>query len=245
MRGLRGGPAKTRVLPNSPVVPFADPTPTQADLSFNLFGFPVRIHPFFWLVAILLAPLKEPANVLLWAIAMLISIIVHELGHALVQRLYGGRAHIVLYGFGGLAIAEGVRITPWRQVAISIAGPAAGFLLAGITWLVRQQSATAPEAMQLFLLFMLWINIFWSIFNLLPIYPLDGGQVSRELLTLYLRPELGIVVSLWLSIATCGVAAAWLWYASPILWNLILMAALAFNNYQTLEAYRRHYRGGY
>jgi len=226
-------------------VPFADPTPTQADINFRLFGFPVRIHPFFWVIALLLAPLKEPANVLIWAIAMLVSILIHELGHAFVQRLYGGRSRIVLYGFGGLAISEGVRITPWRQVAISLAGPAAGFVLAGATWLVAQQSAAVPDAVKLLLGFLLLINIFWGIFNLLPIYPLDGGQVARELLTLFMRPEAGIVVSLWLSIACCAAAGAWLWFATQSLWNLILMAALAFNNYQTLEAYRRHYRGGY
>ncbi|MEM8864906.1 MAG: site-2 protease family protein [Planctomycetota bacterium] len=226
-------------------MPFADPSPTPADISFRLFGMPIRIHPFFWLIAVLLAPFKQPYAVLIWAVAMLVSIVIHELGHALLQRYWGGQPRIVLYGFGGLAISDGVRITPWRQVAISLAGPFAGFILAAGVWLVGQGSFELPPTVNLLLQFMLLINIFWGIFNLLPIYPLDGGQVARELFTLVLKPETGIVVSLWVSIFFCAAAAAGLWLWTQSLWNLILMAGLGFNNYQTLEAYRNARRGYY
>lgn len=225
-------------------MPFGSPTPTQADLHFQLFGFPIRIHPFFWLVCILLGP-KEPKQVLLWAIAMLVSIIVHELGHAFVQRAYGGRSHIVLYGFGGLAISEGVRITPWRQVLISLAGPFAGFALAGILWGIAQAWAAPPELARYLISYLLLINIFWGVFNLLPIYPLDGGHVSREICTMVLSPHRGIVASLWLSIFCCALAGFWLWNQTPSLWNTVLIGSLAYNNYQTLQGYQNSYGNRY
>ena len=227
-------------------MPFADPSPTQADVSFRLFGFPVRIHPFFWLICVLLARPKDPASVLLFAVALLVSILVHELGHAVLQRHFGGRPSIVLYGFGGLAISNGPPVGPWRQIAISLAGPGAGFVLAGIIWLIISQLSAAPPPMaDRLLVYLLYINIAWGIFNLLPIYPLDGGHVSRELLMLVLRPNLGIVVSLWISIVCCALAGAWLWVTTESLWNLVLMGALGFNNYQTLEGYNRSRGGGW
>ena len=136
-------PRRHPVANSHPTVPFADPAPTQADLHFRLFGIPVRIHPFFWVIAVILGQHSpKPADLLVWVAAMLLSIIVHEMGHAVMQQYWGGRPRIVLYGFGGLASAEGVRLTPWRQVAISLAGPAAGFVLAGIAWLVFGQIDT-------------------------------------------------------------------------------------------------------
>ena len=99
--------------------------------------------------------------------------------------------------------------------------------------------------MYLFVAFLLTINIFWGIFNLLPIYPLDGGQVSRELCTLVMRPDRGIVVSLWISIICCALAAGLMWVWTHSIWNLVLMGALGVNNYQTLEAYRRMRQGNW
>jgi len=72
---------------------FASPSPTQADLHFRIAGIPVRIHPFFWVVALLLTigATKEPVGVLIGIGSILVSIVVHEMGHALVQRRFGGR----------------------------------------------------------------------------------------------------------------------------------------------------------
>ncbi len=86
----------------------AEPPPGQGDIHFRIFGIPVRVHPFFWLIAVLLVIRGDPkpAQVLIWVAAMFVSILIHELGHAWLQRRYGGRPRIVLYGMGGLAISE-------------------------------------------------------------------------------------------------------------------------------------------
>jgi stage IV sporulation protein FB len=111
---------------------FAEPPRTQADLHFVLFGIPVRIHPLFWLVAVLFNLSAPPLHVLLWVAALLVSILIHELGHAVVMRWFGDHPRIVLHGFGGLAIPEGVgrRPGPWGQILISFSGPGIEFLAA-------------------------------------------------------------------------------------------------------------------
>ncbi|MEM6798088.1 MAG: site-2 protease family protein [Planctomycetota bacterium] len=225
-------------------MPFADPSPTPADLRFQLLGFPVRIHPFFWGLCVILSRYRAPAELLVWVVAVLVSILVHEFGHALLQRRFGGRPSIVLYGFGGLAIPNGPAVSPGRQILILLAGPGAGFVLAGLVWLIHSAIALPDSPALAQLLGDLWrINIFWGVFNLLPIYPLDGGQIAREVFTLVMPPRRGIVVSLWVSIIFCAVAGAALWLLTRSPWNLVLMGALAFNNYQTLEAYNQSSRG--
>ena len=92
----------------------ADPQPTPFDLRFRLFRTHVRIHPLFWLIAVMLGwgytHLHRPAtgnivgDLALWVGCVFVSILVHEFGHALTGRLFGSHAHIVLYGFGGLGI---------------------------------------------------------------------------------------------------------------------------------------------
>ena len=63
-----------------------EPPRTPYDLNFSLLGIPVRIHPFFWLAGLLLGPRQGgPPAILLWIAAVFLAILVHELGHALVD----------------------------------------------------------------------------------------------------------------------------------------------------------------
>lgn len=246
-----------------------EPTPTQADLHFRLGGIPVRVHPFFWLTTLLLSGLGSPADVFTWIVAVFVSILVHELGHALLQIYFGGRSKIVLYGMGGLAIGERVDYSPWRQILISLAGPAAGFLIAlllyglllalgvytrvvllmGFVPMVVNEELASQFADRL-VRDLFWINIMWGVLNLLPIYPLDGGQVSRELFTMALAPHRGIIASLWLSaITAAGVAAYFLSqnggdFSLGGLWPVIMFGLLGYSSYQTLQAYQNS-RGRY
>ena len=249
----------------------SEPPPSQGDLRFRVFGFPVRVHPYFWLVTGLMGigsggEGTRPAEFVGWVAIVFISILAHELGHALMQRRFGGHPWITLYGLGGLASCDDCDRSPRSQILISIAGPAAGFALAAlcialvrisgreIGWANIEQVSSAtinvpflgrvlyweplPTSMANMLLFQsLWINIFWGLINLLPIYPLDGGRVSRELLTLQ-HPRRGIVTSLQLSMVAAGAMAligVVLWQS---LFTAIMFGYLAYSNYQTLQAYR-------
>jgi len=141
-----------------------EPAGTNFDLSFNLFGFPVRVHPLFFVLPIVFVagPNADGPLILIFALTFFISILVHELGHAVVMKYFGRNARIVLYLMGGLAIPESSR--PWgpsnaspfsnqQQILVSLAGPVAGFLLAIVFaivigllggWIVPQMMGVIP-----------------------------------------------------------------------------------------------------
>ena len=224
---------------------FASSSPSPYDLRFELFGVPVRITPFFWVVALFLGHSLQLETALVWVGAVLVSILVHEFGHAFVQRAFGGRPEITLYAFGGLAYAPGVRDGWWRQVLISLAGPAAGFALAGLVWgLVRAFGPPNALLGSFFLEALLLINVAWGVINLAPIWPLDGGHVARELLTVLMPPATGIRVSLWLSMLCAAAGGAVLFALTRSLWNAALFGMLAYQSYETLQQYRAS-RGGW
>jgi stage IV sporulation protein FB len=255
-----------------------EPPPTQGDLHFRVFGFPVRVHPFFWVSTLLLGMgggEADPVETLIWIGVVFVSILVHELGHAFMQRHYGGRPWVTLYGLGGLASCNDCDRSPRAQIIISLAGPVAGFLLALLVILLVRLAGhyvaviVASNAVSLterlswkwirpfvffdveFLPFasrplnvvvwdLLQVNILWGLINLLPVYPLDGGRIARELFTLG-NPRQGIVQSLQLS---TGVAVLIAVYAVTRRdWYLCLMfGLLAYGSYQALQAYRSNWR---
>lgn len=217
---------------------FTESAPTPFDVRFRLLGVPVRIHPMFWIVALILGGSETPQRVAIWVAAVLISVLVHEFGHALLQRTYGGSPSIVLYGFGGLAMAPGTIRSAWRNITVALAGPFAGLALAGLLALGLERVGT-PQSPVAFDLVedLLLINYFWSVINLAPIWPLDGGQVAREVLVAVLPPSRGVVASLVLSIVAAVAVGVWLYIRTQSLWNVMLFGLLAYQNYEALRAY--------
>jgi stage IV sporulation protein FB len=250
------------------------PPRSQADLSFRLFGFPIRVTPWFWLAAMLLGWSGtrdgNPHLLVTWIVAVFASILIHELGHAFAFRYFGIRAHVVLYHFGGIAIPESAYAGSWsgrarnrfEPIIIAVAGPAAqlstaavlilGLLLAGkavpldgivgewlvqlaLRWDLAFDRQLGPDAMDRFLYFFLYVSIYWALLNLLPIYPLDGGQVSREMFLLW-DPNDALRHSLILSIVAGGCAAVW-GFSTENTYLGILFGMLAYSSYSTLQAY--------
>src|SRR4051794_32591762 len=97
------------------------PAPTAYDLNFRVLGIPVRVHPLFWLVTVVLSQSQDIRIVLLWTACVFASILVHELGHGLMARNFGGRPSIVLHSMGGLCFSEAER-TPWQRLAVILSG---------------------------------------------------------------------------------------------------------------------------
>ena len=106
-----------------------EPPRSQYDLNFSLLGIPVRVHPLFWLVAVLLGIRgnEDPVPILIWVGVVFVSILVHELGHALTARWYGWEPWITLHSFGGLASYRPTFHDPTSRIVITLAGPGAGF----------------------------------------------------------------------------------------------------------------------
>ena len=79
----------------------------NAKAHFHVLGIPVRIEPFFWIAAVLLAyNLGDARLILMWVAVVLVSVLVHELGHAVALKAFGQSSVIVLHGFGGLTFSQ-------------------------------------------------------------------------------------------------------------------------------------------
>lgn len=161
---------------------------TPFDLQFPLGRIPVRVLPTFWLAAVYLGWNPDrPDMVVIWVVCLFFSILIHELGHALVAEAFGYPTEITLYHFGGFArFQPGYHFPPSRSLLISLAGPFAQFFLAGLTItamvsgdLMKIDRHEYADAAYFDLL---WINIAYPILNLFPLLPLDGGQILQALL---------------------------------------------------------------
>ena len=164
-------------------------------LTFVFLGIPVQIQPWFWLTAAFvsgafalgsgasgLPPGEEIVYILSKMILVLVSILIHELGHCYVLKKLGARPLILLHSFGGFAFWRGMVPTRAQQVAISLGGPAAGFLFAALLIAIVQLTGSQTHLIDGFLRFGIAINIFWNVLNLLPIRPLDGGHILEAAL---------------------------------------------------------------
>ncbi len=259
----------------------AEPQRTAYDLNFQLFGFPVRIHPLFWLMGFLLAygggGQPDGFKILTCVLVIFVSILIHELGHAVMFRRFGEAAHIVLYWMGGLAVPGddaprsswssygnsgfGRRShTPGEHIQISFAGPAAGFIFAALViagvfaaggavrpslgrfyvpeWTIEPGGLLAGNRnLYVLIHYLLQINIWWGVMNLLPVFPLDGGQIAQQVLIVN-DPWGGTEKALWLSIIV-GVAVAVVGgIAFESLFVALMFLSLAASNYFTLQQLR-------
>lgn len=194
-----------------------EPAPSPFDLRWRMFGVAVRVHPTFWLFSLLMGwgwMQKGFIYVIIWVLCTFLSILVHELGHVTVGRIFGQPGRIILYSFGGLAVGNYQHTRPWQRILIALAGPAAGFALYGLVvvldryWFMEafyNARLTDPRFDET-IHFLTFMNLFWSVINLIPVFPLDGGQVLREVCSL-VSPRKGLRWSLGLSFVIGGLVA--------------------------------------
>ena len=250
---------------------FQPPPSTRYDLRFNLLGIPVRVHPLFWVVTLLLGSSSRSIfQILIWIFAIFVSILIHEMGHSLAFRRYGQPSYIILHFSGGLTVPESISwggrsanvgFSPNENIFISLAGPFAGFLLAGLiavgvvlsggSILTTYLLGIIPLPVNAVLPFgggilsslvttLLWINIFWGLINLMPVYPLDGGNVARFLL-LQADPLNGVRKSLWLSVIAGGLVGLAGFFLLGSVYMALLFGFLAFQSYQSLQSYTNRF----
>lgn len=185
-------------------------------MRFSLFGFPVHVRPFFWLVGLALSPPEslapeQLARCAAWLAIVFVSILVHELGHAVVMRAFGRTPSIELWGLGGLTFwGEGPRVAGWKRALVSMSGPGAGFVLAIPFVIAAMTGVTSEGTLAHELLWqVLFVNVIWGALNLLPILPLDGGHVMEVALTSAVGekgPRLARIASIAVAALGAGVA---------------------------------------
>lgn len=180
-------------------------------LRFSLLGFPIEVQPGFWLLAAFLGmdTAKTPAQFGVWIAVVLSSFLVHELGHATVARAFGQSPRIALYMMGGVTVWAPTRdLGRWRRIAVTLAGPFAGFALAALAGAGFVLSGANHGAAGLHVFALRWLllaNLFWSALNLVPVLPFDGGQVmaaalgpSRQMLAASLSLVFGLALAYFL-----------------------------------------------
>lgn len=233
---------------------------------FTIFGIPVEVQPFFWVITALLGGATNADSkgdflaVILFIMAAFVSILIHELGHALTgRRLGGGRAVILLTSMGGLAINQGGRFNRQQRFWMIAAGPGAGFaflalILAGLSvafnardvlaWAGAdlfniQPSFHSPKLIEFFmekpfvyelLANLIWINLWWGVLNLLPIMPLDGGQITE----LFVRPPRRMYL---LGTVTAAAAALFGFLHMESVYMALLFGYFAWKNYQGYKSF--------
>lgn len=213
--------------------------PTPFDLRMHLFRIPIRVHPFFWIMAAMLGWSEEIQFTLIWVVCVFVSVLIHELGHALAAESLGWRSEILLYAFGGLAFSERWNNrTPLRDIFVSIAGPAAQFcllpLIYGVMLAVPHTEILQHEYVFAAIGDLWFINLAWPILNLMPILPLDGGQILNSTLELCgLRDPL--TPALITSIIVGGFLA---WLSYTMTGQAIFFIILTIMNVQSLQAHR-------
>jgi Zn-dependent protease len=164
-------------------------------LGIRLFGVPVRFHFTFVLFVIFIAVMgmegPSSAQAAIYVLALFGSVLLHELGHALVSRRYGIRTvEIVMFPIGGVARLER-NPKPAEEFWIALAGPAVNVgiaavlvgLAAGISGSIDWPKVFTPKGGNLLGQIAMG-NVILAIFNLLPAFPMDGGRVLRSMLAL-------------------------------------------------------------
>ena len=252
------------------------PPPSPYDLNLRLGGFDVRVSFTFWIGTVLfgfsLVQLMHRAMggsspgvivlMALMAIAMLLTIALHELGHAVAFKAFGVDSHIVLYHMGGLAIPDTRQeLSPGRSLIVSAAGPAVQLASAIVLVVALRAAGYATDGVGLIhpsldsalnegtrplpvmitramVLFYVVPSVFWSVLNMVPVFPLDGGRVARSITRLLRLPE-----AVWMGVGMiAGGALAWWSFRGGQVFIAMLFAVLAFGNFQMFQGTRG--RGG-
>lgn len=167
----------------------------------RLLGVPVRLHFTFILLALfllvtLLGSGSSAGNYAIFLLGSLLSVLLHEMGHALTAARFGVRTmEIVMFPIGGLSRMERP-LRPTAELWVSLAGPLVNLIFAGLIlayMVASHQTARVSMADILrpsdksVLALLLYGNVLLAVFNLLPAFPMDGGRMLRALLS-YVRP---------------------------------------------------------
>ncbi|WP_166443070.1 metalloprotease [Phragmitibacter flavus] len=113
--------------------------------------------------------------------AAFVSILIHELGHAFLMRKYGARASIMLYAMGGLA-APDRWFSRGQSIVVSLAGPLVQIAIGVLVLMLVRNLQVESLFLRVFVSEFIQVSVFWALLNLVPIYPLDGGQVLNSAL---------------------------------------------------------------
>lgn len=217
---------------------------------FRLFGIQLSVHATFFILLSYAAYegwQSGGTRGLVWrvwlTIFFFICVVLHELGHSLTARRYGVRVpRILLLPIGGMAEFDRIPRKPSAEFLITIAGPAVNFVIAAILLPIVASHLWRGSYMAEFSLPMVcWqlfcANLIMGFFNLLPVYPMDGGRILRSILALwfsYLQATRFAVMTTRIAAPLLIAVAIYLnWWMAALLFFFILMSGNA--EYRVLQ----------
>ena len=198
--------------------------------SMNLFrirGIQLAVHISFFLLLAYIGYTgwqENGTNGLVWNVitvsAFFACVVLHELGHSFVAQHYGiGVRRILLMPIGGMAEMDAIPREPGREFLMTLAGPAVNFVIAGLLWPVVHW---LPDMIRLHswqgLIFQVFVaNLVMGVFNLVPVFPMDGGRILRALLATrlnYLKATF-VAASIGKVLALTGILFMLFWFDTP------------------------------
>jgi Zn-dependent protease len=202
-------------------------------LRFRIGPFPVTVHVSFLFAAALLGwyGTRGIGDLLVWIGVVFVSVLFHEMGHAVVGRVLGGRPEIQLEGFGGVTFPRlPAPPGPARQLLLSVAGPIAGLALGAIAFVLSvvlppDPGSPTARVLDLFKL----TSVVWAVLNLLPVLPLDGGQMLLAVLE-GIRRKPSLRLASWISAVLAIGAAAGAYFFFSDLFVAVWFALFAMQN---------------
>lgn len=224
--------------------------------SMNLFrirGIQLSVHFSFFLLLAFFAHdgwQEDQWMGMLWSVGTLLAcftcVVLHELGHSFTAMHFGiGVRRILLMPIGGMAEFDDIPRQPSRELLITFAGPAVNFVLAGVLWAVvglpegwLYETAYEADATGFAQLLLTW-NLLMGCFNLVPVFPMDGGRIFRAMLAIrlpYLRATM-IAATVGKVLATVGAAVAIYFFHAPL--TAVLFAFIFFAGEMEYRAVRR------
>lgn len=166
---------------------------------FRVFGIQLAVHTTFFLLVAYAAYdgwMTGGVSGLVWRVLVtvlfFVCVVLHELGHSLTAKRYGVVVpRILLLPIGGMAEMNHIPRQPSAEFLITIAGPAVNFaivaLLLPFSWRYALGLEPVPDFSSAELMTLLMVgNLLMGTFNLLPVYPMDGGRILRSILALWL-----------------------------------------------------------
>lgn len=176
-------------------------------LKFPLLGIPVSVHVTFLFIALLGATTYRGFDIAIWTAAAFLSILLHEMGHALTARNFDATGvNVTLYGMGGVThYSAGTKMSNGRSFLISAAGSATG-IIAGGALLLLDRSGTFVGMSSEVIVFIdsfIFTALVWGILNWIPIVPLDGGHMVQSIASA-ISDEHGPLISqivTWITVA--------------------------------------------
>jgi len=159
---------------------------------FRVRGIQLAVHGSFFLLLAWIAYEGWQLGgwpTLFWCVGILLAffvcVVLHELGHSFTAMAFGiGVSRILLMPIGGMAQFDDIPREPRRELLITLAGPAVNFLIAGLLWPIVGLAADdgIPITTRGFFQLLLHANLAMGCFNLLPVFPMDGGRILRAFL---------------------------------------------------------------